>query len=316
MNNKRRTTLYATIIPVWFMLIIPSMWIIILPYTFLLVTLVMWLSSKFFSGVEFKPLFRKSIIKAFLVGFSSDAIGSAFLFLSQGNFGGWWYEYITTSVVLNPMDNIYSFCFTLLGIALAGYLVYLMDSRIALRDMNYSDETRRKVALALAVMTIPVLFLLPSRTLYDPERPVYNFTHHIVWSVCSACDITPDTPLNVESDALTYANGFKAGYYVSEALNTAATAESDVTRAPEYRLRFWNPTEGAAERSVEAELWFIDDGRALFRYNGQFYLADEYQSNEVMKVFTGEADREIAEAEAAEAEAEAELSDAASTSAR
>ena len=276
----------------------------------------MWLTSRFFKDVEFKPLFRKSVLKAFLVGFTADAIGSAFLFLSQGNFGAWWYEYITTPVVLNPMDNIYSFLFTLLGIALSACIVYLMDSRIALRDMKYSDETRRKVALALAVMTVPVLYLLPSRTLYDPERPVYNFTHHIVWSVCSACDITPDTPVNIQSDALTYENGFKAGYYVSEALNTAVTAESDVTRAPEYRLRFWNPTEGAAERAVDAELWFIDDGRALFRYNGQFYLADEYQSEEVKKVFNGEADREIAEAEAAEAAAAAELSDTVTASAQ
>ena len=39
--------------------------------------------------------------------------------------------------------------------------------------------------------------------------------------------------------------------------------------------------------AVTAELWFLDTGLALFRVNGRFYLADEFQSERTLSILSG-----------------------------
>ena len=303
MKTQRRLPLLA-VVPIWFMVIVPSMWLIFLPLKFLLITFAFWLCSKAFSGVTFRELFRQSFLRAFIASIVADLTATAVLFLSQGSFGGWWYEYITTPVVLNPLDNPYSLSLALFAILLAVFVSYLLHKKVTFKNFVGRFDLQRKLALGLAIITIPVFYLMPSRILYDENYSVYTFTNHLVWNVQNDCTVTPVKPVSVECEELSAENGFTAGYYLIEAINTAKKATSDVTAEPEYRIHFRNPSV-PDDTGVDAELWFLQDGRALFRVNGQFYLADEYQSAETLKVFTGEAQAEADAAKKAEEEAEA-----------
>ncbi len=274
-------------VPVWFMIASPSMWLILLPLDFLVVTCVLWLCVKFFSVGSYREMFRASILKIWAINFASQILASFTLFLSQGYFGEWWYEYITTPVALNPLDNIYSVTFTALALLLAGAFTYTANRKFTFKKLQLDPDTRRKLALGLALLTLPMMYFMPSRAIYDPETPVYNFTSHAVWSIQSACEITPVAPVRVSelsSDASEY------GYVLAEALNTAGRATATVERDPEYELRFYIPEtdEAAGARSdVRVRLWFMDDGRVLMYSNAEFYLADEYQSARVLEVLEG-----------------------------
>ena len=275
-------------LPIWFMLASPSMWLIVLPFDFLITTLMLWVSAKVFSAGSFRELFRRAILKLWLACFAGQLLASVFLFLSQGYFGEWWYEYITTPVALNPLDNPFSALFTGLGLAVAGVFTFLMDRHFAFKKLDLSDELRRKLALGLALLTLPTAYFLPSRMIYDPDTPVHNFTHHIVWSIQSSCDVTPGAPVRLSSVDTEAADRYS--YILAEALNTAGRASASVDREAEFFLRFHIPEtdEKAGLRpDVNAELWFMDSGRALMRVDGQFYLADEYQTGEVLRVLEG-----------------------------
>ena len=145
---------------------------------------------------------------------------------------------------------------------------------------------------------------MPSRILYDENYTVTNFTNHLIWNIQSDCTVTPVNPVYVECEELSAENGFTAGYYLIEAINTAQKATATVSGDPEYRLHFCDPSD-PDDAGVDVELWFLEDGTALFLVNGQFYLADEYQSAETLKVFTGEAQAEVDAANQAEEEAAA-----------
>ncbi len=267
-------------VPVWFMLAMPAIWLIVLPLAFLLVTLMLWAVNKIYRIGDFRELFRQCILKLWLVLFSGQILSGLFLFISQGYFGEWWYEYITGPVALNPLDNTYSMVFTFLGVVVCGVFVFFLDRGFAMKNTGLSDENKRRLAAGLALLTLPMLYFLPSRALYDPETPVYNFTAHTVWTVESACDVTPVAPVGVE---LAYDGEY--AYVLAESLNWASPANATVTREPEFRLHFYDP-ELETGRETDAELWFLDNG-ALFRSGGQYYLADEFGSGRVRAVLAG-----------------------------
>ncbi len=284
-------------VPIWFMLAMPVVWLVVLPFDFLLVTLMLWAVNKIYRVGDFKKLFRGCIIKLWLTLFSGQIIGGLFLFLSQGYFGEWWYEYITGPVALNPLDNYYSMAFTFLGVAACAVFVFFADRGFSLKNSGLSDENKRRLAAGLALLTLPMLYFLPSRSLYDPGTPVYNFTAHTVWTVESACDVTPVAPAELRLD---YDGEY--AYVLAESLNWAVPATATVTREAEYRLHFYDPESGTG-RETDAELWFLDNG-ALFRTGGRYYLADEFGTGRVRAVLSGTYEPPATAFDEADAEAE------------
>ena len=267
-------------VPIWFMLAMPVVWLAVLPFDFLVVTLMLWIVNRIYRIGVYKELFRRCILKLWLTLFSGQIVGGLVLFLSQGYFGEWWYEYITGPVALNPLDNYYSAVFTFLGVAACGFFVFFADRGYSLKNAGLSEENKRRLAAGLALLTLPVLYFLPSRALYDPATPVCNFTAHIVWSVESACDVTPAAPVGLELDY-----DAQYAYVLAESLNWASPASATVTREPEFRLHFYDPDTGTG-RETDAELWFLDNG-ALFLTGGRYYLADEFGTGRVRAVLSG-----------------------------
>ena len=76
---KRKNRLYNVLFPAWFLMLIPTVWLIVLPGNFLIDSLVLVAAMFALKTGEKKQFYKKHILKIFLFGLLADAIGSVFL---------------------------------------------------------------------------------------------------------------------------------------------------------------------------------------------------------------------------------------------
>ena len=100
------------------------------------------------------------------------------MLISQFIPGDFWYENILSNLVWNPFDNILSFIYCLIALLISGIFIYLLNKKITFKNLNINSKIKTKIALCLAIVTAPYLFLLPSSIIYKDytERIIeYNF---------------------------------------------------------------------------------------------------------------------------------------------
>jgi len=66
----------------------------------------------------------------------------------------------------NPFVNIYSFLLIIAGIVIAGICIYFLNRWMLGKDKELTKQQVNKIALYLAVITAPYLFLIPSMWIY------------------------------------------------------------------------------------------------------------------------------------------------------
>ena len=81
--NKKHIKLYNLIFPIWFLILIPYTWVIILPANFIIDLTVCVLTMKFLKVESIKEKVKSVIAKVWLLGFTSDFIGTAIMLLSN-----------------------------------------------------------------------------------------------------------------------------------------------------------------------------------------------------------------------------------------
>ena len=149
-----------------------------LPANFIVDTIVLLISLKILKVKNIKKIYIKTIFKVWIFGFLADVIGALFLLISQFIPGDFWYENILSNLVWNPFDNILSFIYCLIALLISGIFIYLLNKKITFKNLNISSKIKNKIALCLAIVTAPYLFLLPSSIIYKDytERIIgYNF---------------------------------------------------------------------------------------------------------------------------------------------
>lgn len=158
--------LYNIIFPVWLLFIIPPIILFILPANFIIDSLVLIFSLKILKVSNIKEIFKKIIVKVWIFGFLSDIIGALFLFLSMFIPGEFWYDNIMAPLMWNPFETIYSFLYCTIGVLISGIFIYFFNKKITLKNIDIKDELKKKISLALAVITMPYLFYLPTSVVY------------------------------------------------------------------------------------------------------------------------------------------------------
>ena len=186
MNNTNRiekktagTRLYNVMFPIWMLTLVPSMWLYALPINFVVDSAVLLITFTVLArkrgDTEYKPWgdWLRAIPLTFVFGFVSDLIAGGFLlFWGMGptlllgdttGFGAWWGSNVAEPMMENPFESIFSLLFVLLGIALAGLLIYFFNKNMSLRLTKSLDIFEiRRTAMILAVVTAPWTMLLPS----------------------------------------------------------------------------------------------------------------------------------------------------------
>lgn len=165
---KRGVKLYNLILPLWLMLMIPSLyWLFTLPANFIVDLTVSAVALRLSGAREIKKALRTSIVHTWLWGFAADFAGTAMMlapelarsFCDGGPFRVW-LDGLARDLTINPAVDPTSLLWTLASIALSSFIIYRKNYNVCFRRAELTDKQRRCVSLALAVVTAPWFFFL------------------------------------------------------------------------------------------------------------------------------------------------------------
>lgn len=171
LKKSKEVKFYNVIFPIWFLLFFPPVIFITLVGNFIIDSLVVLLCFYVFKqiGTEIglKDFYKRSIIKVWLLGFLADIIGAAILF-ATGILGDMWgvpYE-LTSAINYDPFSSVFAVLIILFAMFVAGLLIFLFNYLITFKNVLFDAKLRFKVALTIAIITIPWTFLLPTKWFY------------------------------------------------------------------------------------------------------------------------------------------------------
>lgn len=131
-----------------------------------------WLSAsvwKKYKVQDIKEKYKKVIVKVVCFGFLADIIGGAFMLVSQyipfSKFmedTTWIYHNFVNPVMYNPLDSILSLLWVLAAMTISSVLIYFWNYKYSFKNMEEDPVIRKKLSLILAVVTTPILFLIPT----------------------------------------------------------------------------------------------------------------------------------------------------------
>ncbi len=154
---NKNTTLYNVIFPIWLLFMIPITWIYVLPANFIIDSLVIIVALYLLKVDNLLSMYKKTILKVWILGFISDLVGSAFMF------GGVIFNNNTLihAVTVNPFASLLGFLWVMLCIFIAAVCIYYLNYSISFKKVDLEDHKKKKLAISLALLTAPYLFLLP-----------------------------------------------------------------------------------------------------------------------------------------------------------
>lgn len=154
--------MYNSIFPVWIVFLQPIEWIKILPLTFLLDSLILILGIKYLKKKNIINIYKKTILKIWLLGFLAKLMGTSILFATYFIPGNWWYNNITAPISTNPFTNIFGLLFSIFALVVAGLLIYIFNLKLSFHKLKISLKEKIKLAFILAIFTMPYVFLIPT----------------------------------------------------------------------------------------------------------------------------------------------------------
>ena len=118
---------------------------------------VLILGFKLFGKEKVWHNWKKSIVKSWIFGYISDIAATVILLVFE-YFAGVLYD---TSVLANTIYKPGAFICTLVSVLAAGILIYVFNAKIALNKTELDDKAKKKVALLMALLTMPYPFFIP-----------------------------------------------------------------------------------------------------------------------------------------------------------
>lgn len=154
--------LYNVIFPIWMLLIFPQTWLVVAPVNFIIDFAVVFFMMKKLGIQQPKEKTKKVILKVWLCGFIGDLVGGAFMFISSFfSINNWWYQNVARHVY-NPFQSIYAFLWTSACVLVSAAAIYYLNRIYCFKATDFEETHIKKISLALAVITAPYLFLLPT----------------------------------------------------------------------------------------------------------------------------------------------------------
>lgn len=163
--------LYNLIFPIWLLLFFPPVIFFTLIGNFIIDSLVilacffLFKISKVKSSL--KPFYKKSILKVWLFGFLADIIGASFLILVET--GGEWLgvsNKLNMAIAYDPFSHPLAVIIILISMLISSTFIFLFNYKFTFKTIIEEKTLKVKVALAIAIITIPWTFLLPMKLFY------------------------------------------------------------------------------------------------------------------------------------------------------
>ena len=167
----RETRLHNAVIPLWLLWMFPTLFPWVLPVTLLgnlLIDGAVLFCALLALGRRDKGrLMRYLWWRVWWRGFAADAAGVAWLLLALilwdmnvGRRRAFWQKWLE-GVMGDPFSHPVAFLWTLAAVAIAGVCIYYLDKK-PMRAAGLTDREAHRAALALAIVTAPWAFLIPT----------------------------------------------------------------------------------------------------------------------------------------------------------
>ena len=156
---KKDVRLYNVLFPIWILMFWPTPPIVLITLfgNLAIDCLVLYVTLRVLKHPNWGEVVKKLWWKFWMFGFVSDMVGAWCLFGSLYLLDNW-FPYIN---ILNPWKDPLTFLWTLSGVAIAGVCIYLFDKRAMKKCDLLDGKQKHLIALAMAVVTAPWLFLVP-----------------------------------------------------------------------------------------------------------------------------------------------------------
>lgn len=167
----KQIKLYNVIFPIWFLLFFPPVILITLVGNFIIDSLV--LLACFFafkltgSEQDLKTFYKRSILKVWIFGFIADIVGAAILLATVilGDSLGL-PDKLILAINYDPFSHAGAVFIIIFAMLISAFFICLFNYKITFKEQIREKQLRLKVALAMAIVTIPWTFLLPTRWFY------------------------------------------------------------------------------------------------------------------------------------------------------
>jgi hypothetical protein len=167
----KHVKLYNVIFPIWFLLFFPPVIFITLIGNFVIDSLVViacFLLFKLANNQKgLKEFYKESIFRVWIFGFLADIVGAVVLFISGilGDSLGLPDELIA-GINYDPFSNSAAVMVITFAMLVSAALIFILNYRFTFSKQIEDKKLRLKVAIAIAIVTMPWTFLLPTKWFY------------------------------------------------------------------------------------------------------------------------------------------------------
>lgn len=166
-----KTKLHNVIFPIWLIIFIPPVILFTLTGNFIIdsgVVIVCFFCYKVSTeGLDWKRFYKKSILKVWLFGFLADFIGALILFMTGILGEVWKFPYdVSSAINYDPFNNIWAVLIIVFAMLISGILILIFNYCFTYKSLVTDRHLRFKIALTIALITIPWTFLLPTKWFY------------------------------------------------------------------------------------------------------------------------------------------------------
>lgn len=158
--NSKIVKLYNIIFPMYMLWVMPPIIFISAILNFIIDSIVILVTEKVLKIKDMFSKYKKVILKVWGFGFLSDFIGAFLLFLISFLCSDLDIP-IVYNLNYNPFGNVYALIITIFCIVISGVLIYIFNKKISFKKIDLTDREKHILALTMAILTTPYLFLLP-----------------------------------------------------------------------------------------------------------------------------------------------------------
>ncbi len=168
----KHNKLYNLIFPIWIFLFFSPVILLTLVGNFIIDSLVLIASFYVFKVADNQIMlgtyYKKHIFRVWIFGFIADIIGAIILLvisissdkLSLPN-------KLIYGINYDPFSHVGAILIIIFAMLVSGFFIFLFNYKFTLKKMILNVKLRFKIAIFIAIITIPWTFLLPTKWFYN-----------------------------------------------------------------------------------------------------------------------------------------------------